>query len=184
MAWDAFEILDADRLLRVAIPFDYAASKNAVWRTGRGGHVYARKESVAFRHELTAMIGDSAEGRVWYQRKTYIDVFVEKPNHRGDATNVLDLVCDAIKDAIGVDDRWYAITRLDWSIVKVDPRIIVGIRQCGFGDQQVCSHCGRALARTLEFFGKNASTSTGLSRVCKECGAPKRGPRKVVLNAV
>jgi hypothetical protein len=157
--------------VRVAVPFDWASSKNAVWRTGRGGHVYARKEATAFRESLASRIRDAS--RVWFQGKVWIDIFVEKPNHRGDAINVIDLVCDAIKDAIGVDDRWYSIRSLDWAIVKENPRIIVGIGQDVTEDHQVCSHCGRALV--LNEFGMNRSRPNGRARVCKDCSAPRRG---------
>lgn len=169
--WDADEPVDAHTQVRVAVPFDYAASKNAVWRNGRGGHVYARAEGVAFREGLALMLRHG--NHQWYQGKLWIDIFVEKPDHRGDAVNVVDLVCDAVKDATGVDDRWYSIARLDWSIVKESPRLIVGARQAVCEDHQVCSHCGRALPLASSF-GRNRSTKTGFARVCRECSAPKR----------
>lgn len=175
MAWLAEATdLDPRHLVRVAIPFDWAASKNAVWRTGRGGHVYARAEGVAVRANLTSLIRDA--GGEWFQGKVWIDIFVEKPNHKGDATNVVDLVCDAVKDAIGVDDRWYSIRRVDWAIVKVDPLIYVGVAQEVGEDHQACSHCGRILV--LDAFGANRSTKTGRTRVCRECAAPVNGPRQ------
>lgn len=175
IGWDANAYIEAHTLHRVVVPFDYAASKNAVWRTGRGGHVYARKEGVTFRAALADAL--RAGGHQWFQGRLWIDMFVEKPNHRGDAINVVDLVCDAVKDATGVDDRWYSIARLDWSIVKRDPRLIVGIRQAVSEDHQVCSHCGRDLPLTEENFGRNRSTKTGFTRVCRECSAPARTAR-------
>ena len=176
IAWDTDEPIDAHTVVRVAVPFDWAASKNAIWRHGRGGHVYARQESVAMRALLAQQI--RAAGGHWVQGKVWLDIFVEKPNHRGDAVNVIDLVCDAAKDAIGVDDRWYSIARLDWAIVKDNPRLIVGLRQAVHEDQQICSHCGRSLALNAEEFGRNRSMKTGFARVCRDCSAPKRG-RKV-----
>lgn len=173
--WDPDEPLEWHTQVRVVVPFDWAASKNAVWRHGRGGHVFAREESKQLRADLAARL--QATDVEWFQGKVWIDIYVEKPNHRGDAINVLDLVCDAVKDAIGVDDRWYSISRLDWSIVKENPRLIVGVRQGVIEDHQVCSHCGRALP-LVGNFGSNRSTSTGRARVCLDCSAPKRG-RKV-----
>lgn len=175
IAWmDGVSDDDFRQLVRVAIPFDWAASKNAVWRNGRGGHVYARAEGVAVREQLASKIKHA--GGEWFQGKVWIDIFVEKPNHRGDATNVVDLVCDAVKDAIGVDDRWYSLRRVDWAIVKTDPKIYVGVAQAVDEHHQACSHCGRVL--TLDEFGSNRSTKTGRSRVCRDCSAPVRG-RKV-----
>lgn len=177
MFWPADQHeLDFRQIVRVSIPFDWAASKNGVWRMGRGGHVYARKEGVAVRESLTERIRRASGDEPWYQGKVWIDIFVEKPSHRGDATNFIDLICDAVKDAIGVDDRWYSIRRLDWSIVKKDPRLIVGVGQEVGEDHKVCSHCGRTL--TLDCFGLNRSTKDGRTRVCRPCGAPIRGPRK------
>lgn len=173
MAWmaDAAKEDDFRAMLRLAMPFDWAASKNAVWRTGRGGHVYARKESVDWRGQLAQKIRDA--GLEWFDGKVYLDVFVEKPNHKGDAINVLDLVADAVKDATGVDDRWYSVRRLDWSIVKQEPRILVGIAQRVGEHHRVCSHCGRELV--LEDFGRNRSAPRGRTRVCRDCSAPKKG---------
>lgn len=157
------------QVVRVVVPFDYAASKNAIWRTGRGGHVYARKEAIGIRENLAAHI--HMTHAAWVEAKIWIDIFVEKPNHRGDAINVVDLVCDAVKDATGVDDRWYSIRRLDWAIVKREPRIYVGICQEASEPQRVCSYCGRILP--LLSFSKNRSGPGGFSRQCADCGKLK-----------
>ncbi len=162
------------RLVRVAVPFDYAASKNAVWRMGRGGHIYARKEANDFRENLATKIRLS--GGPWFEGKIWIDIFVEKPNHLGDAINVVDLVCDAVKDATGVDDRWYSIRRLDWAIVKIEPRLYVGVAQSVTEMQRVCSHCGRTLPMASEF-GSNKSVLHGFARVCRECTKLKHRKR-------
>lgn len=171
--WPADTDPDLHSIIRVAIPFDYAGSKNGTWRTGRGGHVYAKAEGRLVRNSLALMLKNAARGHRWYAGKVWIDIFVEKPNHRGDATNFVDMICDAVKDAIGVDDRWYALRRLDWAIVKKDPRIIVGVGQEISEDHQVCSHCGRQLP--LAEFGRNRNAANGRSRRCIDCGSPKRG---------
>lgn len=51
-----------------------------------------------------------------------------KPDHRLDAINFLDGIADGVKDAIGIDDRYFSAT-IDWSIDKQNPRIEVFIRQ-------------------------------------------------------
>lgn len=173
IGWDPQEHQPSHTLVRVAVPFDYAASKNAVWRHGRGGHVFARAESVAFRAGLAEAL--RASDARWFQGKLWIDIYVEKSNHRGDAINALDVVCDAVKDATGVDDRWYSILRLDWSIVKENPRIYVGVRQSVIEHHQVCSHCGRAL--TLEHFHKNRGTNLGVGRQCRDCASARKKGR-------
>lgn len=155
------------QVTRIAVPFDYAASKNAVWRHGRGGHVFAREEGKVMRAEIANRL--RAQNLTWYQGKVWIDIYVEKPDHRGDAVNVVDLVCDAVKDAIGVDDRWYSIRRLDWSIVKVNPRLYVGVAQAVAEDHQACSACGTI--RPFDAFTKNRSTKTGRARACRTCSS-------------
>lgn len=169
-AWPADELPDAHTVARVALPFDYAVSKNAVWRVGRGGHVYARQESNAYRDALILALRNSGP---WFQGKLWLDIFVEKPDHKGDAVNVVDVVCDAVKVATGVDDRWYSIARLDWSIVKVQPRLIVGLRQAVTEDRQVCSACGIDHPLDGDFFHRNRSTKTGFTRVCRSCSSAR-----------
>jgi len=154
--------------IRVAVPFSYASSKNAHWRTGRGGHIYANAESRSYREQLAKALS-TGEALIWYKAKLWVDIFVEKPNHRGDAGNVVDLVFDAVQDATGVNDRWYSLVRLDWSIVKVDPRLIVGLRQEADQDHRICSHCGKELPATTSYFARNRSAELGLTRACKAC---------------
>jgi hypothetical protein len=106
-------------------------------------------------------------GRDIKQNKLWIDLFVQKPDARGDAVNLVDLVCDALKKAAGVDDRWFSIRHLDWEIVKVNPQIFVGLGQEEVSDVQACSCCGRLL--TFDAFGKRKSNKSGIGRVCYEC---------------
>lgn len=150
-------------LVRIKHPFDYGLSKNSIYRMGLKGHVTLRKEANALRESLALKLKRAmrdvrpVEGKVW------IDIFVQKPNHKGDAVNVLDAVCDAIKGVIGVDDRWYSIRQLDWQIVKVDPQIFVGVGQEVTEPHRACASCGRVLPHTA-FRGKKR-----LGRECKEC---------------
>ncbi len=171
LMWDAQEEIEAVHMARVAVPFDYAASKNAIWRTGRGGHIYAREEGRKWREALTMEL--RASGNTWFQGKIWVDIFVEKPNHKGDAANVLDTVLDAVKEATGVDDRWYSIRRLDWAIGKVEPRVIVGVYQAITEDHRACSYCGRELP--YSDYGPNRHDPAGIAKICKDCSRPVRG---------
>lgn len=146
----------------VAIPFDYSLSKNHIWSLRSKGHVYLRQEARKAREYIAWMIKDALNKskRKLVQAKLWIDIFIQKPDHRGDAVNFLDLICDAIKDATGLDDKWYCIRRLDWQIVKEKPLIYIGISQIENEDCKVCSYCGRILPATL--FLKNR-------RECSDC---------------
>lgn len=162
------EQLDANLhwCVRLTFPFDYGMSKNAIWRTNGKGHIHLRKESNEIRQAMALAFSQHKSQVV--QAKLWIDILVQKPNHRGDAVNVVDMVCDAIKDGIGLDDRWFSIRRLDWQIVKANPNIIVGIAQSATRDQRVCSYCGLILD-LQPHFPKRAHGALGYGRVCKVC---------------
>lgn len=159
-----FPEVDLQWLIKIAVPFTYSASKNHIWATTRKGHVYRRTESSDFQNGIILMLkARFSETRI-YRNKIWLDIFVQKPDHRGDAINALDLVADAVKEAIGIDDRWFSIRRLDWQIVKENPRIFIGIGQEDLFDAKLCSYCGRILPE--EDFGKS-------KRECRECTSEK-----------
>ncbi len=159
-------------LVRIAVPFQYAASKNAIYTTRRNGHVALRRESRAIRDEITLRIKNALIDQPVAHNRLWLDIYVQKPNHRGDAINVLDLVCDAVKDAVPVDDRWFAIRQLNWEVAKNDPMIFVGIGQDTTEDAQVCSYCGMILP--FSSFRKSSHSKIGVGRECKDCLRIKR----------
>lgn len=154
-------------LVRVAMPFSYVASKNAVYSLRKGGHVSMRRDSKAWRDALIAKVKQGIRGREVRENKVWIDIFVQKDNHKGDAINLVDLVCDAVKKAIDVDDRWFSIRRVDWEIVKSEPHVFVGIGQEDVESARACSCCGRIL--TLACFTKSKGNRLGVGRECNEC---------------
>lgn len=161
--------------IQVAVPFDPRFSKNALWNTGGQGHVYMRQEIKNTRdaliYELQSVPGEWFDGKVW------ISIFVEKPDARSDAVNVIDLICDAVKKAIGVDDRWFSIRRLDWAIVKTDPMIWVGVAQEVREHHRCCSYCG--LIKPLTEFARNKSDKLrGRTRACSDCSTVVDAARK------
>lgn len=174
ISWNPSEAIELDWVVRVSVPFEYSFSKNHLFTNRPGGHVAMRRGSRAVRDNLTKELWAALHqgGIAPVPGKLWIDLLVQKTNHRGDAVNVIDLVCDAIKDAAGVDDRWFSIRRLDWQIIKVDPRIYVGIGQEFREPAQCCSCCGRALPYAA--FTKSRSTKSGISRNCRECESEGR----------
>lgn len=164
-------------VVRVSLPFDYAVSKNHAWAMSTKGHVRLRDEHRAYRDALTLIIRQALKGQPVKQNRLWLDILVQKPNHRGDAVNVIDAVCDAIKHAIDLDDRWYSIRRLDWEIVKDRPSIIVGIGQEDVEDVQACSTCGRLLEMAA-FPGSKGTTKFDRARDCRECMSRARAKRK------
>ena len=159
--------------VRASIEFDWAASKNHVFSARQEGHATLRLERKAYRAAITAAVAQAMGPRKPLQNKLWIDVLVQKPSHRGDAANVIDTVCDAIKTAIGLDDRWFCIRRVDWQIVKTEPKLIIQIGQeTGVSDVHACSSCGRVLEPG--HFHANKGTKSGLSRNCRDCSAARR----------
>lgn len=167
IAWYESASPDLLWIVRVAIPFSYAVSKNHIYTWRSAGHVALRKEGLAKRAEIILMFRNALRDRRVAHNKVWIDMLVQKPNHRGDAVNVIDVVCDALQEAIGVNDRWFCIRRLDWEIVKDEPQLYIGIGQDSCEDCQVCSYCGQI--KTLEAFNKSKHNNLGVGRECRQC---------------
>jgi hypothetical protein len=164
--------------VRVSVPFSYAGSKNHIWRLG-GHHVEARQEmrefGLAIERELAIGL---REVRV-VQNKLWVTLLIEKPDHRGDAINLIDLCCDAIKRATNLDDRWYCIKGVDWRIAKKSPCIVIAIGQEDDVDVQPCSACGHL--QPLAAYGRRSDTRLGVERICKLCR--KRGRELALFKA-
>lgn len=99
-------------------------SKNARWKRA-ARWVYLSPDAQAWQDEAVLLLRQAMRGqRFDPQRKLWIGIHVQKRDHRSDAINVVDAVADAVKLAAGVDDRWYAVATLDWSIVRTVPPVI------------------------------------------------------------
>jgi hypothetical protein len=131
------------------------------------GHVALRREARQSRSAIAVAVRRALGDQRVARNKLWLDILVQKPDHRGDAVNVIDLVCDAVKDGIGLDDRWFCIRRLDWEIVKRDPELVIGIGQDSDVDCQICSHCGRA--KPLDAFNRRSGSPQGVGRACRDC---------------
>ncbi|MBN2132226.1 MAG: hypothetical protein JW741_22185 [Sedimentisphaerales bacterium] len=153
--------------VRIAIPFSYAASKNHIYTMRATGHLALRRKARKMREAIIFALRGGLHGRHVVHNKVWLDILVQKPNHKGDAVNVVDLVCDSVKEAVGIDDRWFSIRRLDWQIVKKTPRLFIGVGQDSDMDCQVCSYCG--LIKPLAEFNRCKHSPLGVGRECKDC---------------
>lgn len=177
--WDLSSVFDDAAgmawVRRFSVPFSYALSKNHLWSLGSEGHVFLRGESRKARAYLAGEVKKALCDVSIVQDKLWISLIVQKPDHRGDAINVIDLVADAIKDALPLDDRWYCIKGVDWQIIKQEPRLYIGIGQSSTEDVRACSHCGRLLP--YRCYQKNKSNRFGIGRACMDCSnKSKRNP--------
>ncbi|NUQ51349.1 MAG: hypothetical protein HUU19_01475 [Phycisphaerales bacterium] len=160
-------------MVRFGVPFSYAASKNRMYVKRRRGHVALRREVVALREQIVLAALGALNGRRIAHNKVWLEIVVQKPDNRGDAVNVVDLVCDAVKRAIQIDDRWFCIRRLDWEIVKADPLLKIGIGQDSDEDCLVCSQCGQI--RPLGEFKRRRTGRLAYGRICAACRHAGRG---------
>ena len=118
-----------NRLL-LEFPYDVVCSKNKGFLVVRGRIISSgvKRQSLKTIEILTAA-AMKKQGTIFEKRKMWLSIHVEKPHHRGDAINVLDILADGIKKGIGIDDKWFAISKLDYSFNKMNPRIVVDICQ-------------------------------------------------------
>lgn len=160
-------------VVRFHVPFSWASSKNRIYANCGKGHIALRQGVRDYRSMIAKNALEALGDRIVVQNKVWLDIMVEKPNHRGDAVNVVDSICDALKVAVGVDDRWFCIRRLDWRVSKSrDPLIWIGIGQASREAAQVCSSCGRVL--DLSNFARHARNHTGRGRNCNDCRNGKK----------
>jgi len=162
------------------VPFSQAVSKNHIWSmSGHGGHVFKRQESRSYQNLIACKVREATRDIKVFQNKLWIDLFVQKRNHKGDAVNVVDSICDGLKVGLDLDDRWFSIRQVDWEIAKHNPQIFITVMQRDLYDVQACSHCGRLL--TLDNFGKKSNAKLGVDRACIDCRGFNR--RKIIKPA-
>jgi len=161
---------------RFEVPFTYAFSKNHSASIAAEGHRFLRKETCGAREAVTNIVRLAIQGADVLPGKLYLDILVLKPNHYGDAINVLDHLSDAIKIAVGLDDRWFCVARIDWQIIKVDPVILIGIGQKHTEPVHVCAYCGRLLP--YDRFHVRKRSKTGIDRQCKDCTSHRKRPSR------
>lgn len=115
----------------ITVPFNLALSKNRMWRTTvRNGRAvtYIPRDSKD-EHDRIALAFLARRCPIIPKTKLWLSLFVEKPDNKSDAFNFLDVIADAVKDGLGLDDRWYSSDFIDWAIQKDMPRIFIRVGQ-------------------------------------------------------
>lgn len=151
----------------IAVPFSLDVSKNRRWSNNGRGVVFLSDGVRAYQQMLITDLTEALADRDIKQAKVWLSLHVQKPNHRSDAVNAIDTICDALKKAIGVDDNWFCIDRVDWSVQKKDPMIFIRVAQESACDMVVCSHCGEI--SPADTHSINRRSRVGRSRVCRTC---------------
>lgn len=160
------------RSIRAEIDFSYRLSKNDIYRiavNGKRRWLTKTDEAKARQHELAFLLKNACQLNevTFVQGKVWLNIMVWLPDHTGDAINVLDIVSDAVQDAIDVDDRWYCVRSLSWAIDKDEPRILVEVTQYMDEPHASCSTCGEIKPHTE--FHRDRSQKSGHDSRCKEC---------------
>lgn len=126
----------------VNIPFTQDLSKNKIF-VNKWGRITIQKARQEARNDIVKVIKNVKH--TFFRGKVWLKILVEKSENRGDAINVLDTVADAVQDAIGVNDRWFSVDGIDWTIVKEKPIIRITITQDITEHHDICGCCGRTL---------------------------------------
>lgn len=116
-------------LASVTCSYSSALSKNARLKRSFRGRMYIDPKAKAAERILEAELTKGLKGCKLYVNRVYLDIMVHKSRNTVDAINFLDAVADCLKRVCGVDDKWYSVKSLDWSLDKANPRIVVKIYQ-------------------------------------------------------
>lgn len=109
--------------------YNTALSKNARRRWGRGARVYTPKLAQEAEATLTAELTKALGRKRFYQNKVYISMHVYKSRTNVDCINFLDAVADVTKVVIKVDDKYFSVKEIDWTVDRVHPRIHIQLYQ-------------------------------------------------------
>lgn len=156
------------KYIQIEIPFSVFLSKNKI---GYGKFGYFKlRETCDLQDYITIVIKSEMKKKKikFTTGKVWIDLVIQKPQVRGDAINYIDRICDAIQPAIGINDYWFSIKRLDWQVVYKDPKIIIGIGQDFNEKMKGCSMCGRVLLVNPYFFKTKGNIDKPYQN-CRSC---------------
>lgn len=150
--------------VKIEFPFNKLMSKNSIWSYGsKRGHVYIRKEVKAVCEKITVETRATLRNYDVKKGKLWMGLYVQKPTHKSDAINLLDLFADAVKEAIDFDDNMFSIMFIDWAVVKESPKVFLYLGQEIEEDHFGCSYCG-FLQPTSKMVGKDGRLCTDCSR--------------------
>lgn len=119
--------------IELTIPWQKALLKNNSFGIKRNQHwpFYTKKGTKDAQEDLIYRIWALLPKSAWRPKeKIWISIMAYKPDNKsGDVINLIDRICDSIKKATGIDDRWFSLEYVDWLIDKEHPKIEIKIRQ-------------------------------------------------------
>jgi hypothetical protein len=116
--------------LEVELDWNLSKNKSKTKNKYTGQIVYNANQSKI--NELKDIVfylskSNSMEGKFIFQSKTWVFITVYKKSNRGDVSNFVDGIADAIKKAIGIDDCYFSFV-LDY-VVDKNEKIVITILQ-------------------------------------------------------
>lgn len=148
--------------LEVFLPWDTAKqlNKNTRYARGRRNVFISAPARQAQKDTIEAIkLAVAASGRPWYQTKTWLEITIRKPNRFHDPINLLDYIADAVQDGTGVNDVWFSVSSLDWTI-SAEPGVEVRVWQEREENERICGGCFSVLPED------NFAESKGRCRSC------------------
>ncbi len=147
------ERIGVTALERFIISWDAGLSKNELYGR-KPGAIFLRDRARKLKQAIISMVVLKTGGR-WPVGKIWVDIIVQKDSQKADAVNVVDILCDAIKDGIGVDDKWFSLGLVDWEVSKIAPKIVFQIYRYHSEPKRVCYSCGE-VRDASEFWKRSA----------------------------
>ncbi len=116
----------------VTLPIDPSLSKNrskTVHYVGKKAIIRLSQEYKTAKTYYTQLMRNAFQNYPLRERvKLMVHIHMYKQDNRMDCINFVDGLCDALQDAIKINDRYYSLS-IDWSIDKTYPRFEMEISQ-------------------------------------------------------
>ena len=111
------------------LPFG-GGSKNRMHIVRRDGRKILSESARKFKQDVGILAMAAARDVTFKPGKVWLSIFVELPEKsRSDAINLVDMIADGVQEGIGINDRNFAIWKLDWARDVVEPNIYVAVGQ-------------------------------------------------------
>lgn len=120
------------QVIKLTIPYMPELSKNKRYvgkfnKVKNPAHRKAQEYiTMLFRKELL-------KHPVVYKQKCYVDIIWHRSNMRGDVSNIINPVNDALKVCLDFDDSWFT-NRTDWILDKNNPRVEIYFKYLDMAD--------------------------------------------------
>jgi small-conductance mechanosensitive channel len=79
--------------------------------------------------QLLRIFNNSFEGHSFKDKtKTWVRIYAYRPDFKSDIQNFEECICDALKEALQIDDRYFSLI-IDWELNRKTPIIHIDVWQ-------------------------------------------------------